>query len=440
VFVRHYLKWRESKLPTVSAVVTSPLLLKDGTFLATPGLDRERGIVFRLQPELLSILPKPEDCTPTAVAHAMSFLTDEWLCDVATDYKGKCIIIAAALTIIERVVLEQRPAFFITAGQRGGGKTTVIQMLFLAATGYPAAAAAWSNSDEERRKTLLSYLSEGVPAVLWDNIPRGLTISCPSIEKSLTSMTYSDRILGETATRTVPSTTINFFTGNNITPRGDTASRSLQARLNVDRPDPENREFKHGDPVAWTDAHRGNILAALYTILLGNPRIRDPNPTAAVTRFKDWWHLVGSAVEYAAEQHAAHVAALVMDGNTGCPACKVEFKVLFLDGEKNDEQASSLAAVLHSLKVKWKDKSFKASEVATHLGLATAESIELKSALEQATGRLLPIVTATTVSWRLTSIADAPVLIEKQMYVLTAAKDGAGKRGADFEVKVTKYG
>ena len=204
VFVRHYLKYRDSKLPVVKAIVTSPMVLADGTLLATQGLDRKRGIVFRLQPELLAVLPKPAECSDSAVAEAIRFLTDEWLCDVSTNYPGKCILITAALTIIERALLPQRPAFFVTAGQRGGGKTTTLQMLFLAATGYKAPAAAWSSSEEERRKCLFSYLGEGVPAVVWDNIPRGSTISCPSIEKSLTAEVYSDRVLGITGTGPSP--------------------------------------------------------------------------------------------------------------------------------------------------------------------------------------------------------------------------------------------
>ena len=65
------------------------------------------------------------------------------------------------------------------------------------------------------------------------------------------------------------ASTIHFFTGNNIGPSGDLASRSLHIRLDVDRVDPENRPFKHPDPIGWTENHRAEILAALYTILLG---------------------------------------------------------------------------------------------------------------------------------------------------------------------------
>src|SRR5207249_5086193 len=101
--------------------------------------------------------PKREGCTEEAVRKAMRFLCGEWLCDVATDYTGKCILIAAALTLIERSLLPDRPAFFVTAGRRGGGKTTTLTMLIMAVTGQWPAAAAWSTDVEERRKALLSY-------------------------------------------------------------------------------------------------------------------------------------------------------------------------------------------------------------------------------------------------------------------------------------------
>ena len=52
----------------------------------------------------------------------MRFLTDDWLVDVATDYAGKCVLIALALTIIERTALPERPAFFATAGSAAAAK------------------------------------------------------------------------------------------------------------------------------------------------------------------------------------------------------------------------------------------------------------------------------------------------------------------------------
>jgi hypothetical protein len=156
------------------------------------------------------------------------------------------------------------------------------------------AAFAWSSGEEERRKALLSYLMTGIPYILWDNIPRGSQISCPHIEKSCTMSYYADRKLGVSEMVMTAAASIHLFTGNNIGPRGDLASRSLVARLDVDRLDPENREFKHPDPVGWTRANRAEILQALYTILLGNPTLKLPRNSLMNTRFKMWWRLVGA--------------------------------------------------------------------------------------------------------------------------------------------------
>jgi len=78
--------------------------------------------------------------------------------------------------------------------------------------------------------------------------------------------------------------------------------RSVHIRLEVDRPDPENRNFRHPDPIAWTTDHRAEILRALYTILIGNPMLEKTHDAPMKTRFKTWYRLIGSAVEYAAKQ------------------------------------------------------------------------------------------------------------------------------------------
>jgi hypothetical protein len=209
------------------------------------------------------------------------------------------------------------------------------------------AAAAWSTNEEERRKALMSYFLYGVAYILWDNIERGTQISCPHIEKSCTAAYYSDRRLGVSEMVCTAASTIHFFTGNNIGPRGDLASRSLHIRLDVDRADPENREFKHPDPVGWTDDHRAEILAALYVVLMGNPQLKQPRDAPARTRFKMWWRLIGSAVEYGAK----------LVGH------ELDFQFLFITQEEDDEDAASLADVLDVFVTRWA-KEFSASDVA----------------------------------------------------------------------------
>jgi hypothetical protein len=364
-FVRHFHQRLDEKLPIITAIATLPLVLCDGTILAKHGLDRDRGIVFRIPRELLEILPQREDCTPAAVAGAMDFLVNEWLCDVATDYTGRCILVAATLSIIERSLLQERPVFFVTAGRRGGGKTTTLMMLLMAATGMRPSAAAWSPNEEERRKALAAYFLEGLPAIIWDNIPRGARISCPHIEKSCTTEFYSDRRLGVSEVICTSAATIQCFTGNNIGPHGDLTSRTLQVRLEVDRADPENRPFRHPDPVAWTEAHRGRLLAALYTLLLGNPVLLPGYAGEVPTRFKMWWRLVGSAVEHAAACHAEHTEPGAYDDAGPERPTPISFKNLFLTQEEDDEEGASLADALAALASRWPNcLGFRAADVA----------------------------------------------------------------------------
>jgi len=305
----------------------------------------------------------------------LKFLLDEWLVDVALDQTGKCLAILLALTLLQRALLPERPAFFVTAGQRGGGKTTLISMVIAAVLGRRPAAAAWSDNAEERRKALFSYLRQGVATLIWDNIPRGVNISCAHIEAALTAPEITDRVLGVSDFETVPATTVQMFTGNSIMPRGDMASRSFVVSLNVDRPDPENRSFTHADPLAWTQANRAKILTALYTILVGGI-LQRPQGQVAKTRFKAWWGLIGWPVEYAA----------------GLLGISVDCTELLRAGEVGEEEASASSRVLAILEKRWGGRTFTTRDVVKELAKATTlneDDAETASELADALGELI---------------------------------------------------
>jgi hypothetical protein len=364
-YVRHYMRRDDGVLPTVVAITTTPIVLGDGYVVGREeGLDRLRGIEFHVQPEVSACVPQPGTVSDADVEQAMRFLLDDWLVDVAADFAGKCVIIAAALSIIERSLLDQRPTFWVTAGRRGGGKTTTLIMLITAVTGIWPSAAAWSDNEEERRKALLSYFMYGVPYILWDNIPRGERITCPHIERSCTAAYYADRKLGVSEMVATAASTIHLFTGNNIKPKGDLASRSLEARLTVDRPDPENREFRHPDIIDWTEAHRAELLRAFYTILMGNPTLKLPHSAPMKTRFKVWWRLIGSAVEHAAKLMADHTEPGAFEPKEWARPVAIAFKDLFLKQDAEDEDSNDLADVLDILYWEFPTHQFTATDVA----------------------------------------------------------------------------
>jgi hypothetical protein len=314
-FVVHYMRRDVSKLPLITAVSTMPVVCADGTIYGhKTGLDRDRATFFNVQPELVAIIPRRDACNNEAVRGAMKFLMEEWLVDVAGDYAAKCVVLSELLALLERLELEDRPLYNHTAAIPASGKTTLLKMISLAVFGTPPPAAPWSFNLEERRKALFSFLVEGAGCILWDNIPAGSSLWCPHVERSCTTRIYADRPLGHTKTIVASSAVIHQTTGNNIMLLGDLATRGLEVRLDTDRPDPQNRKFKHNAPLAWTMQDRARILKALYTLLLGNPMLKRPLDTAVPTRFKDWMRLCGSAVEHGAAIHLGSERSAVANG------------------------------------------------------------------------------------------------------------------------------
>jgi hypothetical protein len=364
VFIDHYLNFRDSIVPRVAAVVTTPVVLSGGVLYAPDGLDRARRVVFQIDPLIRCFLPSKAECGPEAAAAAIKFPADDWMADVATDFAGKCVLIGMAATILQRTLLPERPAFILSGGKRGSGKTTTLTMVAAGATGKRPPAAAWSDDRNERRKALLGYLLEGPPLIAWDNIPLGTSISCPHLEKALTSPEYVDRVLGGNATATAPAYSVMTMTGNNIEAVGDLASRTLRCRFDVNRADPENRNFRHRDPVGWTLANRSSILAALYLLLMSNPSTQVEN---APTRFKTWWRLVGAAVE--------HGARCLGRG-------PISFKDMFEESESESETENKDQGVLVAFLTLTRDGAhgwFTAADIAGLLGIMPALNPSVKA-------------------------------------------------------------
>ena len=417
-FARAYQHYSSSALPRVTGVVTAPLVTETGV-LTTNGLNRELELVFRIDRALCRLVPKPGRVSDEDAQAAYRFLAEEWLCDVLTNDEGKAIIIVAALTAIERLLLQERPAFVITAGQAGGGKTTVANMISLAVNGRLGSKATWSEHEEERRKAIFAHLREGPAMITWDNLKRGTAISCPTLEKSLTSPEITDRVLGQSAQVSVPTTSVHIFTGNNITPVRDMASRTFVIRLNVDRPDPENRKFKHPDPLAWTLENRARILEALYKLLAWNPvlQLAPSERSPAKTRFKRWWTLCGAPVEKVAG---------------------VDFGKIMQARDNEDAEASGIATLLQCLEETFHDEEFTAEEVAeVARNFEPKAPCPIEATLEEATARPFPrstVLDGQKVGKRLQMIVGRPVLVGDR--VLTLQRTANRKTAHHYSIAV----
>ena len=350
-FIRALLAPRPSStLPLLVAVSDVPVVTPNGKVIVAGGYHAESGIFFTCsEDEARAIVP--DDLSEAAVRNAYLFLAQELFVDVALHDRtsGMAALVACLLTGMSHPVLPEKPVFCVKAPQRGSGKTTLVNMIVRPITRRSAVAASWSVNEEERRKAFFAVAREGHGILMIDNIPRGTVIRDATIERFATSAEVRDRVLGESRTEAVRSPVV-VLTGNALQMGGDSGSRTLTIELTADRPDPENREFKHPDILGWCDRNRAQILKAALTILLGNPTLR--SRTAKIeTRFKAWFVLVGSAVE--------HAAALA-----GMPARMVD---LFAQSEGEDDTVSVLVELLALLLQAFPGKEFTIEELTAKL-------------------------------------------------------------------------
>jgi hypothetical protein len=396
----------DTRIPTVTGVQTLPLVARrsDGTFviLAQNGLHRKLEFFFEIDPSIRAALPDPTKITFADGEAAYRFLTEKWLVDVDTDGNGKAVIVASAMTVIQRQVLHCRPGFIFDAPQKSTGKTTTANMVSQAALGRSASASTWSSSEIERDKATFSFLRAGAAMIVWDNITAGTKIRGGTTEAALTGRTLENRVLGGHTTGRAPATTIQFWTGNNIAPVDETVGRVFVANLRALRVDPEERAFAHPDPIGWTAQNRVKILAALY-VLLCLPR---PIVAQGETRMKTWWKMVGHPIE-------------LVSG--------VSFKKMIDKTRVEDANVRAVETVLGALLDKFKDKPFTARNVTGLLtpGLAAdfgtpGEHIKaqaaadlMKGALEEVSGTGFPSgpIQAQAVGKKLTTILMRPAVI-----------------------------
>jgi len=354
-FLRAFLAPRpDSRLPLLTAISDVPVVTPAGKLIVGGGYHAPSGIYFTCtEAEARAVVP--DDVSDEAVKAAYCFLAEELFADVAWQdgQTGLAALVAFLLTGIVQPILPEKPLFCIGAPQRGSGKTTLVNMITRVLLRRAAAAAAWSPNEEERRKAFFAAAREGHAILLVDNIPRGTTIRDATLERFATSAEISDRVLGESRTEAVRSPVIA-LTGNALRMGGDGGSRTLTIELTAERPDPENRAFRHPDIFDWINRHRAKILRAALTILLGNPTLQNRSATIE-TRFKAWFVLVGSAVEHAAKQAGKLVRMVELIGQT----------------EADDETTGALAEMLELLRQLYPKGEFTIEELASKLSEAS---------------------------------------------------------------------
>ncbi|MFF3085638.1 hypothetical protein ACFVRB_11375 [Streptomyces nojiriensis] len=253
--------------PPLRNIVTSPVILRDGSLLTEPGYHAPSGLFLHLGDDLPQVPDRPTDAE---VEEARTFLVHRVLGDFEFVERSDLANYLGYLftPLLREYVGGITPVFFIKADNPGSGKS------YLAKFGgvvFGIARMPWpKDNEEEVRKQITAVLhSSAEPYILIDNVPAGTLVKSPQLAELLTSDTWSDRPLGFSRMVKMDNNRVWVMTGNNISMGGDVGRRSIPVRLTCSAPHPEDRDpeqFSVGDLLDWAAEHRGEVLHAMLVL------------------------------------------------------------------------------------------------------------------------------------------------------------------------------
>jgi len=281
-------------IPTIEGIVESPLILPDGTVTTSSGYYAGLRILYIPSPGFQ--LPDiPERPGPHDIARAVGLLIEVFEDFPFSDEASRVNAIATLMTAVLRPVIPGYvPLSLIDKPQPGIGASLMTDIIAMVATGRPGAKMTAPSNEEEWRKTITARLSQGQGVIIIDNVDRRLVSG--SLSSVLTSDTWNDRVLGQSATITLSNHSTFIANGINVETGPDIARRIYWIRMDAHQANPEQRTgFHHPDVLQWVNEERGQILAAVLTLArawmqAGRPV---PNGLPQMGSFEKWRGFIG---------------------------------------------------------------------------------------------------------------------------------------------------
>ncbi len=254
-YVRHF--------RAVDSVLTAPCIVPTtGRVVSAAGYDGEQQ-VFVLNADQFKAIPSAPtmDDVHSALAALWLPVSQFPYCEVI----DQTVMLTAMLTAVVRKLLPTAPGFGFDAPVQGSGKTLLLKVLCVLAGSPPTISPQPdSMNDEEMRKRIFAMLRQGLGVIVIDNIVGAF--DSPSLAAVVTSVSYSDRVLGESRSESVPSCALVVVSGNNLTLMGDLPRRFLPCRVDPKVEIPHARSFDF-DPEQLAITYRQELVAAAITLM-----------------------------------------------------------------------------------------------------------------------------------------------------------------------------
>ncbi len=251
-------------LRPLDAIARSPFLREDGTICEGTGYDPISRALYVPSIEFPPTPPQPTRADAVAALGRLRAPFDEfpW-----KEPASEAAFISHILAEAARLALDHCPMFVYDAPMAGTGKSTLQEMAARIVHGAEPALRPWVADEDEIRKSLYACLMAGDRSIWLDNVPDGIKMRSAVLETFLTATVWKDRKLGESFTSAIPNKTVLVASGNNITPVGALARRSIVIRLDANTDNIRERVFKIPNPRRYVMEHRARLLVDALTII-----------------------------------------------------------------------------------------------------------------------------------------------------------------------------
>lgn len=278
----------------IEGIIESPVILPDGTITTAPGY--YEGIRMQYIPSPDLHLPDiPERPGPGDIIQAVNLLKEVFEDFPFCEEASRTNTIAALITAVLRPVIPGFvPLALIDKPQPGIGASLMTDVIAMVATGRSPGKMTAPTEEGEWRKLITARLSQGQGLIIIDNVDKRLVSG--SLAAVLTSETWEDRILGQSAMIKLINHTVFIANGINVETGPDIARRVYWIRIDAQQARPDQRtNFHHPELLQWVKDKRGMILAAILTLARAWIQAGCPPPEGIpqVGSFEKWRGMVG---------------------------------------------------------------------------------------------------------------------------------------------------
>jgi len=174
----------------------------------------------------------------------------------------------------------------IGAPQPGSGKSLLAALLRIAHGGVFRSEIPADDAELSKQiSTILDVTT--APVVQFDNVSGVLRSS--TLSGLLTATWWDDRRLGSNTQISRPNDRLWIVTGNNLALCGDIPRRTVRVTIDPGMPNPQLRTgFAIANPAGWVMAHRGELIAALLTMIRAWVVAGRPTTAAGSDNFAPW--------------------------------------------------------------------------------------------------------------------------------------------------------